>query len=135
MERERNENKLLKDTLLNASFLQAGIDPHAKGLEKTMRDAYKGEPDVKAIQEWAKENYNWQPPVAPPPEPTEGQILGREIATAQQRIDAGTQGAGSTDPNTLDVQIAEAERAGNFVLSLSLKSQKLAQQLRSRNTG
>lgn len=126
-ERLEAENKSLRDTLLNVAFDKAGIGDTSKGLGKTMREAYKGEPEATAIAAWAKEHYDWQPPAAEPttPTPTPNQQLGEEIAGAQQRIEAAIGDATPADPNTIDAQIVEAEKRGDFVTSLALKSQKL----------
>lgn len=126
------ENRSLRDTLLNVAFDKAGISDTSKGLGKTMREAYKGDPEASAIAAWAKENYDWQPPAPPPPAPTPGQQLGEEIATAQQRIDTATGDATPANPNTIEAQIVEAEKRGDFVTSIALKSQQLMAKMAGR---
>jgi hypothetical protein len=125
MARKDAENKALKDTVTSLAFTNAGIDT-SKPLGQTMRENYRGEPSVEAIRKYAQEKFEWQPPAAPLPE------AHQEVVDATARVDAVTASAQSTGEITLEKQIADAEKAGDWGLSVRLKAQKMQQRLAER---
>lgn len=108
--------------LMERTFKDVGLDP-TTGLGKAIAKEYQGEPDPEALRNYAVEEYNWEPPAESAPNP-----IGAEIAQAQARVSQAMTSAEASPANPIDLQIADAEKRGDFASSITLKMQKFRQE-------
>lgn len=103
--------------LMERAFSDAGLDP-TTGIGKAVAKEYEGDPAPESIQSFAREEYGWEP------EPEQASEMAAVVTEAQQRVATATAGGSSTPTQEIDLQIAEAEKAGNFAESIRLKMHK-----------
>lgn len=112
LEALEQENATLMGRVRLSAFKEAGLDPEAAGLNKAIYRTYEGEPDPSAIIEFAKSEYEWEPP-APTANP------------AFERMDKVREAATTADPATVADKANEAASTGDWVKSGALKDQQL----------
>ena len=115
------EVKQLKAEKMVGEFKEAGLDP-TKGLGKAIAKEYDGEISKEAIQEYARSEYDWEPPVVEEPNP-----VAQAIAQEQAALDQAGRTAGSVvQPNQADL-LAKAEAEGDYQATMNIKGQQVAQ--------
>lgn len=120
MKRKDAETKALRDTVTSLAFTNAGIDTSTP-LGKTMREHYRGEPTVDEIRKYAEERFEWKAPEAALPP------AHQEVVDATGRVETATKDARSVEQVTIQQEIAEAEKAGNWAQAVNLKAQLMLQ--------
>lgn len=116
----------LKTKLLARTIKEAGFDP-AAGIVQMIADKFDGDiEDVDAFAEHAKAlGYSGSV------ESEKKDDTAEQVGILQNRSDALRDLAKPAEPAaSIDEQIAEAERAGDWTASRSLKNQKVASQVR-----
>lgn len=114
MQEKINQQKV---HLLERAFDEAGLDP-TKGVGKAVAKEYEGDPTKDAIQAFAREEYGWEPT------PEQTNEMAAAVTEAQGRVSGVTATGVSTPTQEIDLDIASAEKAGNFAESIRLKMQK-----------
>lgn len=103
--------------LMEQAFKGAGITDVTKGLGKAIVMTYEGEPDVDAIREFARSEFELD--LAPT------NTVANEVTAAQERVDGVVDASSSITPSDLDARISEAEKSGDVQASMALKMAKI----------
>lgn len=123
LEEALEENKTLKAERREQAFKDAGLDPK-RGIGRAVAKLYEGDADVEAIREFAKDEFEWQPPTGD----GDGEQLSPE---EQQRLEGEQRVQGVANsalpprtPSDAD-RIQEAETNGDWDTANRLKAQQL----------
>jgi hypothetical protein len=125
LDRKTTEAAAQADLIKDMAFKLAGVDI-TKGIGKTARSHYDGELSEEAIRDYMRDSFEWTGPQQTPP----GQVLGQQIAEAQNRIQDTGQGPGTQSGNneaSLQVQIDEAEAKGDWKTAMAKKKEWFGQ--------
>ena len=119
------ENKGYKSRERLRAFDDAGLDT-STGLGKAIAQVYEGEASKEAVAEFAKAEYGWEAPTA------DAHPQAQQIATQQARVDQVGETAGSIAPPTEADALAKAEAEGDYVTTMAIKGQQIADMMRTR---
>lgn len=127
LSRKDAENKKYRGFLMENAFTTLGLDP-TKGIGKAIAKEFDGDPTVEAVEAYAVDEYGWEKPT-----PAGGSEEAALIETAQQRVAQATAGSVTAQPpSDVQQQIRDAEAKGDWVTTMTLKTQQLREILESR---
>ena len=110
--------------ILTPAYDQLGLDP-TKELGKAIAKEYEGEASFEALAKYAKEEYGYEHTPDAPANP-----LAAEIAQGQAALDQVGQTAGSVVTPTQGDVLNKAEAEGDYVTTMAIKGQQVADMLR-----
>ena len=123
IEAQAAEIKELKAGRRAEAFDKAGFDTD-KGLGKAIEKEYTGELTADAVKAYAVSEYSWEPPST-----SENPQVG-QIADEQGKLDQIGQAAGSIAEPTQGEVLAKAEAEGDYVTTMAIKGQQVADMMR-----
>jgi hypothetical protein len=116
--KEEKEGRVVAETrLMEQAFKGAGLADVTKGIGKAIVMTYDGEPDIDAIKEYAKTEFDLD--LGP------ANTVATEVIEAQDRVDGVVEASSSITPSDLDARISEAEKSGDVQTSMALKMAKV----------
>lgn len=113
------ENKTFKQQARTRAFKDAGFDPES-GAGKAVAKLYDGEPDPEAIQQFAKEEFGFEPDGTSGSQPTNG-----DEPSGDDRLASLNSGHIPPREPSIDDQIKQAESSGDWDTYDQLQAAKL----------
>ena len=124
----REDNASQRTQIMAGYYDSIGLDP-SKELGKAISKEYEGPTDLESLTNYAREEYGYVKKEAVEPVSPQAQ----QIAQGHAALDQIGQTAGSVPlaPEETDV-LAKAEAEGDYATTMAIKSQRMAEMMRTR---
>jgi len=123
---EQDKNAALTTKLLENAYTDLNLDP-TTGLGKAIAKEYQGEASADALAAYAKAEYGYEHTPVDPAHPQAA-----DIANNQAALDQMGNTAGSIVPPSEKDTLAKAEAEGDYVTTVAIKGQQVADMFRGR---
>jgi len=122
LKREQEKNAALTAQVMEQIYAEVNLDA-TKGLGKAIAKEYKGEPTREALLEYAKQEYEWEPPEAPE------NPVAPAIAAGQSVVDQMNQESTSVMPLSEQELFKKAQAEGDRHTTSRIKADRVAKML------